>query len=110
MMVAPMTMDDETVWDLGPVKPMRPEKPAVLVETPALALGSEGPPEYEPALRRYTEAYRHYLRALDEYPKERADWEKRHGSGPIQITVASRAETVERDPARYSLKRPATVS
>ncbi len=95
---------DERVYDLGPQPPIRPVKPAVLTETPELAPGSEGPPGYEPALRRYAEAYSHYLRALDSFPAERAAWEAKHGKGPVQITVNSAAEVVERDPARYSLK------
>jgi hypothetical protein len=96
---------DENIWDRGPQPPVQPVKPAVLW-TPDPAPGREGAPEFEPALRRYTEAYRGYLRALDEHPNARADWEKRHGSGPVQITVASAAEAVERDSVRYALKLP----
>jgi hypothetical protein len=100
-------MSDQCIWDAGPVAPQRPSRPAVLTKTPELAPGAEGPPDYEPALRRYAEAYSHYLRALDSFPAERAAWEAEHGKGPIEVVVNSAAEVIERDPQRYSIRRPA---
>lgn len=95
---------DEKVWDAGPQPPARPVKPQVLLDAVDLPPGAEGDPAIEPALQRYAKLYSQFLVESDDHPRIRAEWEARHGKGPVQITVNSAAEVVERDPARYSLK------
>jgi hypothetical protein len=40
---------------------------------------------------------------------ERSAWVKRHGEGPIRISIFSAAEAFERDPRRYALTLPPGV-
>jgi hypothetical protein len=75
------------VFDLGPQAPVRPVKPAVLLETPELPPGATGPDEYSAALERYTQKYCDYLVQLDGYEKERADWERQSGGGAVEIST-----------------------
>jgi hypothetical protein len=98
---------DEVVFDRGPQPPVRPVKPQVMLDAVDLPPGAEGDPALEPASRSYAAAYAQYLVASDAYPAERAAWEKQHGKGPVQISVNSAAEVIERDPARFSLTMPA---
>jgi hypothetical protein len=96
------------VFDLGPQPPVRPVKPPVLLDTVELPPGAEGDPRIEPELRRYTEAYRDYLAALDAHQAERVAWERESGGGPIEI-LTHQHDIVERDPKRYVRKLPEGV-
>lgn len=96
------------VFDLGPQAPVRPVKPAVLLETPELPPGATGPDDYSAALERYTQEYRNYLMQMDGYEKERAGWERESGGGAVEIST-TQADIVERGRGRYVALLPEGV-
>jgi hypothetical protein len=97
------------IFDLGPQAPIRPVKPRVLLDTPALAPGATGPDDYEAEFARYTQQYRGYLRAMDSYETERAKWERESGGGAIEIST-TQANIVECGRGRYVAELPEGVT
>jgi hypothetical protein len=92
------------IFDLGPQPPVKPVRPQVLREAVDLPPGAEGHPTIEPETARYNERYRDYLRQMDLFPAERAEWERRHGQA-IEVTVDT-LECIDRDPRRYCRQLP----
>ena len=88
------------LWDLGPVKPLPPERP-----TPPK--GKEGDPEFDLAkieFREIMEDYDKALRAYGQAKKDFADFEQRYG-GPVERNMWScdANDALARDPTRYIL-------
>lgn len=88
------------LWDLGPTKPVHPERP----EPP---VGKEGTPLYDLKVIEWREEKENYDRALLQYREDKERWDRwqRDNGGPVEIPQYSvnAREAMERDPKRYTL-------
>jgi hypothetical protein len=99
------------VWDIGPLRPVPPQRPALLdaaVELSPAAVHrgrTDSDPRIEPALARWTQAMQNYQRECDAYKAERAQWERESGGGAIEIST-TQADIVECGHGRYVTRLP----
>lgn len=86
------------LWDIGPIKPSAPNKPA-------LPKGKEGEPEYDLAKIEFAEHLEQYQTDLKAYGAAKTDyakWQKDQG-GAIELRMFScdAHDALERAPDRY---------
>lgn len=86
------------MWDIGPTKPLAPEKPP-------LPEGKEGTPAHDLALIEFEGAIAKYKADLQAYGQQLRDFEQWHRNfeGPYEITDHSVnvREAMQNDPERY---------